>query len=89
MTQRQFAKRVGISIRWLREIEAGNPVVKLDDHLRCASALKMAPTYIFLPLLYWSYGRVCPINVAIADLTDIERRSLALINRRVAALEIG
>jgi len=84
LTQRQFAKRAGISVRWLREVEAGNPVVKMDDHLRCADALHMAPTYIFLPLLYRSYDCACPINCAVDNLTDIEERYLAMINRRVA-----
>lgn len=86
MMQRQFAPKAGISVRWLREIEAGNPVVKLDDHLRCASALHIAPVYIFLPLLYWTYGRSLPINFALVDLVDIERRCLAMVGRRVAAL---
>lgn len=82
LTQRQFARRIELSVRWLREIEAGNPVVKLDDHLRCADELHIAPTYIFLPLLYRTYGQTCPINVAVADLSDIEKRYLALIGRR-------
>lgn len=82
LTQRQIAQRTELSVRWLREVEAGNPVVKLDDHLRCANALHIAPTYIFIPLLYQSYDRPCPINVAKADLSDIERRCLALIGRR-------
>jgi len=88
LTQRQFARRIKLSVRWLREIEAGNPVVKLDDHLRCADALHIAPTYIFLPLLYRTYGRICPINVAVADLTDIEQRYLALISRRMSSIQI-
>jgi transcriptional regulator with XRE-family HTH domain len=84
LTQRQFARRTGLSTRWLREIEAGNPAVRLDDHLRCANALAIAPTYIFLPLLYQTYGRACPVNLAIADLSDIEQRFIALISRRTA-----
>ncbi len=82
MTQRQFAPKAGISVRWLREIESGNPVVKFDDHLRCACALNMAPTYIFLPLLYQSYGRSLPVNFAAIDLVDFERRCLTMIARR-------
>ncbi|MGN7931889.1 helix-turn-helix domain-containing protein [Sphingopyxis sp. 22461] len=85
MTQRQFAPKAGISVRWLREIEAGNPIVKLDDHLRCANALHLAPSYIFLPLLYQSHGRALPINFAIMDLVDIERRCLAMLSRRMTA----
>lgn len=84
LTQRQFAKRTGISVRWLREVEAGNPVVKIDDHLRCADALHMAPTYMFLPLLYRSYACACPVDCAVDNLTDIEERYVAMTNRRMA-----
>jgi len=89
LTQRQLSVRTGLSIRWLREIEGGNPIVKLDDHLRCAGALRLAPTYIFLPLLYRSYGRVCPIDVGITDLTDLEQRTLALATRHLGRQHLG
>lgn len=68
LTQRQLAQRVGISARWLREIEGGNPIVKLDDHLRCGAALQLVPTYILLPLLCKTYGRPLPSNIAVTDL---------------------
>lgn len=82
LTQRQFAARVCISVRWLREIESGNPVVKMDDHLRCAAALGLAPSYIFLPLLYQAHGRRFPIDVLYFDLADVEHRCMQLIARR-------
>jgi transcriptional regulator with XRE-family HTH domain len=68
LTQRQLAERTGISTRWLREIESGNPIVKLDDHLRCGAALQLVPTYIFLPLIGSSYGRPLPNSISVADL---------------------
>ncbi|MGB3804424.1 MAG: helix-turn-helix domain-containing protein [Sphingopyxis granuli] len=86
LTQRQFAVRARISVRWLREIESGNPGVKLEDHLNCAAALGLAPSYIFLPLLYHAHGRLLPIDVAHFDLTDVERRCMQLINRRMAQI---
>lgn len=82
LTQRQFATLVRMSVRWVREIESGNPVVKMDDHLRCAAALELAPSYIFLPLLYHSHGRLLPIDVLHMDLVDVERRYMRLIARR-------
>jgi len=82
LTQRQFAARVRFSIRWLREIESGNPIVKLDDHLRCAATLGMAPSYIFFPLLYHAHGEHLLMDVAQADLVDVERRCIRLVTRR-------
>lgn len=82
MTQRQVARQVGMSVRWLREIEAGNPIVKLDDHLICAAKLQLAPSYIFLPLLYQRYGQCYPAELSYADLADIEQRCLSLVMRR-------
>lgn len=84
LTQRQFASRVRISVRWLREVESGNPVVKMDDHLRCAAALDLAPSYIFLPLLYQAHGRHFPVDVLYFDLADVEHRCMQLIARRTA-----
>lgn len=81
LTQRQFALRARMSIRWLREIEGGNPVVKLDDHLRCAAVLNIAPSYFFLPLLYNAHGQTFPPELECSDLTDIERRCIAMIGR--------
>ena len=83
LTQRQFASRTRISIRWLREIESGNPGVKLDDHLRCGAVLGLAPSYIFLPLLYEAHGRSLPIDISRFDLTDVEHRCMQLIERRM------
>ena len=82
LTQRQFALRARISVRWLREIESGSPAVKLDDHLRCAAVLGVAPSYIFLPLLFQAHGKRLPIDVLHFDLLDVELRCMKLIARR-------
>lgn len=87
MTQRQFARNVGLSTRWLREIENGNPIVKLDDHLLCAANLGLSPTYIFLPLLYRAYGRRFPVDLALRDLAEVERRVFRIVAREAAAFE--
>lgn len=39
ISQKALAANVGIGVRWLREIESGNPKSRFDDHFRCAHAL--------------------------------------------------
>lgn len=82
LTQRQFSTQAGISVRWLREIESGNPGVKLDDHLTCASVLGLAPSYIFLPVLCQTHGKRFSIDQLNVDLADFERSCLQLLARR-------
>jgi transcriptional regulator with XRE-family HTH domain len=82
ISQKHFARRVGLSVRWLREIESGNPAVKLDDHLRCAAALHLAPAVVLLPLLDPDYNRPSPIYPAPSELADIEYLIWTLIARR-------
>ena len=42
LTQPHLARRAGLSVSWIREIESGNPRTKIDDHLRCAAALGLS-----------------------------------------------
>jgi len=51
ITQEQFASQVGIGVRWIREIEAGNPNARIDDHIRCAEELGLPTTYLFMLML--------------------------------------
>src|SRR3546814_4534046 len=64
LSQEHLARRVGLSVRWLREIESGNPAVALDDHLRCAAALRLAPAFVLLPLLDPDYSQASSIDPA-------------------------
>lgn len=73
LTQRQLALRSDISIRWLREIENGNPVVRLDDHLRCAAAMGMAPIWFLLPLLDGRDGQPLVIDLNVGAIDDFQR----------------
>lgn len=41
LTQSKLAKRVGLGVSWVREIESGNPRTRIDDHLRCSAALRI------------------------------------------------
>ncbi len=81
LSQRQFAARVGISIRWLREIESGNPAVKLEDHLRCGAALGLAPSHIFFPLLFHAHGKPLSADPPHHNQADLEYRCIRLIAR--------
>jgi transcriptional regulator with XRE-family HTH domain len=57
LTQRDLARELGMGVRWLREIEAGNPRSRLDDHLACAYRLELSTGHILIPLLF--AGRRC------------------------------
>src|SRR3546814_12849656 len=59
LSQEHLARRVGLSVRWLREIESGNPAVALDDHLRCAAALRLAPAFVLLRSEERRVGKEC------------------------------
>lgn len=80
LTQTQFARQAGLSVRWLREIESGSPSVKLDDHIECALALGIAPTYIFIPLICHVFGRPLPPTFDQADGAGCERLLVDLIS---------
>lgn len=82
LSQKHFARRIGMSVRWLREIESGNPAVKLDDHLRCAEALHLAPAFVLLPLLDPDYNRLAPSDAATSELAHIENLFWILVGRQ-------
>ena len=82
LSQEHLARRVGLSVRWLREIESGNPAVALDDHLRCAAALRLAPAFILLPLLNPDYNQASSIEPAPFEWADIEYLIWTHIGRR-------
>src|SRR3546814_11154566 len=62
LSQEHLARRVGLSVRWLREIDSGNPAVALGDHLRCAAALRLAPAFVLLPFLDPDYSQASSID---------------------------
>jgi len=67
VSQRDLARNVGRSERWLREIEGGIPTAALDDHIRCAHALGMTTTHLFLPLLAIEHDLAVPREVLLLD----------------------
>lgn len=86
VAQTKLAKRVGVGVRWLREIESGSPKSTIDDHLRCASALGLSVGYILFPMLYDEHGRKFPRELLLHDLGQAERRCIEAVS--TASLEI-
>lgn len=81
ITQRELAKSLGIGVRWLREIESGNPKVRLDDHLRCAFQLEISTGHILIPLMFASQKMAFPRQLT-GDLREFERLCVEIIAKR-------
>lgn len=82
ITQRELARDLGMGVRWLREIESGNPKSKLDDHLRCAYQLGLSTGHILIPLLFAGQRMSFPRQLAAGDLCDLERLCIEVIAER-------
>lgn len=93
ITQDDFAASVGIGTRWLREIEAGNPKSRLDDHFRCAHALGLSTGHLIIPLLFMEHQRTFPRALLEGDISAIEtmcidaiaQHNLDLLSRQLFA----
>lgn len=79
LTQSKLAKRVGLGVSWVREIESGNPRTRIDDHLRCSAALRISPSYIFIPLLFMAHGLQFAPQLLAGNLYELERHWLQFI----------
>ncbi|CAM5610399.1 helix-turn-helix domain-containing protein [Sphingobium scionense] len=79
LTQRDLARELGMGVRWLREIEAGNPRARLDDHLLCAYRLGLSTGHILIPLLFAGQRMNFPRQLATGDLSDLERMCIEMI----------
>lgn len=79
ITQEQLARDVGMGVRWLREIESGNPKSKLDDHFRCAHRLGLSTGHILIPLLFLEHRMSFPRQLLGDDLSELERRCIDMI----------
>jgi transcriptional regulator with XRE-family HTH domain len=79
ITQSQLAQNLGMGVRWLREIESGNPRSRLDDHLRCTYQLGLSAGHIVIPLLYMGQDMSFPEALVGGDLTELERRCIEVI----------
>lgn len=79
LTQAKLAETVGLGVSWIREIESGNPKTRIDDHLRCCAALRMSPSYIFIPLLFMAHGMQFAPQLLAGNLCELERHWLQFI----------
>lgn len=77
--QPEFADAVGVSLRWLREIESGNPAARLDDHLVATIRLGMPASNILFPVLFMAQRMPVPRLLLHADLEEVERACIDLV----------
>jgi transcriptional regulator with XRE-family HTH domain len=82
LTQRELARTLGMGVRWLREIESGNPKARLDDHLKCSYHLGFSTGHILIPLLYQGQRMDFPPQLAVGDLQELERLCIEVISER-------
>lgn len=82
ITQQQFARDSGMGVRWLREIESGNPRSRLDDHLICSYLLGLSTGHISIPLLFAGQKMCFPRQLATGDLSEFERTCIEVISQR-------
>lgn len=82
ITQEKLARTLRMGVRWLREIEGGNPASRLDDHLLCAHKLGLSTGHILLPLLFFGHDMAFPYQLAHGDLVSLERQCIDLIAER-------
>jgi transcriptional regulator with XRE-family HTH domain len=85
LTQPKLAKRAGLSVSWIREIESGNPRTRIDDHLRCVAALGMPPCSILIPMLFKAHGKSFPPQLLAGNLHELECQLLEfIVNHAIA-----
>ena len=79
MTQGQLAAKVGIGVRWLREIESGNPKSTIENHFRCAFALGLGASHLMIPLMFMEHDMKFPLELLLDDPSDLDKRCIECI----------
>lgn len=86
ISQRSLGKSVGRTERWIRELEGGAGTASLEDHIRCAHALRMTASHLFIFLLAVEHKMAIPNELLLQDdLWDLERDILDVVSRHQAA----
>jgi transcriptional regulator with XRE-family HTH domain len=80
ITQQQLAADVGIGVRWLREIEAGNPKSRFDDHVACTHALGLSAAHLLIPMLFLEHHMHFPRHFFLDDMYELEARCIEFIS---------
>lgn len=78
-TQEQLARRTGIGVRWIREIEAGNPRSSIDHHIKCATALGLPISYLLIPLLFMEKEMNFPVAFLVDNFAGLQERAIQSI----------
>lgn len=78
-SQTRLAAEVGIGVRWLREIESGNPKSRFDDHLRCAHVLGLSSAFLLVPMLVLEHRLNLPRQFIQEDMDDAEVHCIELL----------
>lgn len=79
ITQDRLASETGIAVRWVREIEGGNPKTSIDDHLRCASGLGLTTGYMLILMMFMERKMNFPRELLLDDLPELEERCIESI----------
>lgn len=88
ITQIQLADNMGVSLRWLREIEAGAAMTRIEDHISAALRLGLSTGHIALPILYMGQQARFPRQLIHGDLAGIERTCMeAISDMAISALK--
>lgn len=86
ISQPSLANAVGRSDRWIRELEGGAGTSSLEDHIRCARALRMSTSHLFIPLLTMEHNMATPHELLLQDdLWQLERDLLDVIAHHQSA----
>ncbi|MGD9712451.1 MAG: helix-turn-helix domain-containing protein [Thermomicrobiales bacterium] len=79
ITQQQLARKTGVGIRWIREIESGNPRSTMDQHIKCAIALGLPISYLLVPLLFMENDMSFPIPFVVDHFAGLKDRTIKCI----------
>lgn len=85
VSQRSLGKAVGRTERWIRELEGGAGTASLEDHIRCAHALRRTSSHLFIFLLATEHKMTIPHELLLQDdLWELERDIIAAVSRHHA-----
>ncbi|SES06649.1 helix-turn-helix domain-containing protein [Sphingobium sp. YR768] len=85
ISQRSLGKAVGRTERWIRELEGGAGTASLEDHIRCAHALRRSSSHLFIFLLAVEQKMAVPHELLLLDdLWELERDILDVVSRHHA-----
>jgi transcriptional regulator with XRE-family HTH domain len=79
ISQARLGSAIGHTERWMRDVETGNPGIRLDDHLNTSLQLGLPVGHIILPMLLIAHGMPVPQRLLYQDTTELERKCIDLV----------